>query len=70
MAHIKINNRISTNFKVQLTDVTGKVLYNNFGYASTPDYEYRFDCSSLSSGIYLITLNSNHETLTGKLVKP
>jgi hypothetical protein len=37
---------------------------------ASPDYEYRLDCSSLSSGIYLITLNSNHETLTGKLVKP
>lgn len=69
-AHIKINNKNSTNFHVQLTDVTGKVLYNNYGLASIPDYEYKIDCSSLTSGIYLITLKSNHETLTGKLVKP
>lgn len=59
--HIELENK--TPFSLQLTDYTGKTLYNS-------DNEDKIDLSNFASGLYFLNILQNNSTTTVKIIKP
>jgi uncharacterized Ntn-hydrolase superfamily protein len=61
---VTIKNYDSKNYKLKLLDITGKIILESIVLD-----EIKLDISSLSEGIYVITLENDNHTFTRKVIK-
>lgn len=64
---IYIQANKSKNFEIELVDLHGKVVYNEFRNA-TNNVEIKMDVSSFASGLYIVRVRSNNEVLSRKII--
>ena len=68
-AHIHAQSLKGSNYHLKLTDIAGKIIYESDGKTNNPDLEKTIDCVAFANGLYIITLRTEKEILTGKFVK-
>lgn len=67
--HIQAQSLKGSNYHLHLTDIAGKIIYETTGKTNVPDLEKTIECASFANGLYIITLRTEKELLTGKFVK-
>ncbi|MDZ4757563.1 MAG: T9SS type A sorting domain-containing protein, partial [Bacteroidota bacterium] len=63
------SNNISENTMVEITDICGRIIYNEKVSLKNGTAYINMPTAHLAAGIYLLTLTTNHEVQTLKLVK-
>ncbi|MFP4059969.1 MAG: T9SS type A sorting domain-containing protein [Bacteroidales bacterium] len=66
---IDINNAHSGKIKVEIADVTGKIVYNGFILKNYEKHTESVNVSSLNNGIYIVQFTSGDITETSRIVK-
>ncbi|MEO8145977.1 MAG: T9SS type A sorting domain-containing protein [Bacteroidia bacterium] len=62
--HLKGNT-----YTLTVTDIMGRQVFKERGALRPPYFTKDLDCSSFSSGMYIITLTTNKEQVAGKFIK-
>ena len=69
IAKVSVNLKQSANVSVELTNLVGQqVMSLNKGNMSAGSQQFTIDASSLTSGVYFITVKVNGEKYTQKLI--
>ena len=66
-ATVEFYSENSGKFNLRLTDVTGRIIMNIDNNSVAGNNQFELDLSSISSGIYLVTLNEGDIILTSKI---
>ncbi|MDR2009067.1 MAG: S8 family peptidase [Bacteroidales bacterium] len=69
---IKINNAPGDRIKISVTDLSGRVIYNDDKYIVAETYDLRLtinDLDKLPKGIYIVTLTINNQKYSKKIIK-
>jgi hypothetical protein len=66
---IKFNVANESNVTLQITDLTGKVVFTKTNAIQAGSNQLSFDASSYNSGVYYLTLSSDNGTVTKKFIK-
>ena len=66
---VEFNNNRNENIEVVITDMVGRVIFQDQFDAADGSNVYRTDMSKFATGVYFISLSNNVEQLTERIVK-
>ncbi|MBP9084043.1 MAG: T9SS type A sorting domain-containing protein, partial [Bacteroidia bacterium] len=69
-AFINASGLKGSQLKLIVMDISGRVVYSDIGVSTNGYFTHDLPMDNFASGLYLITIVSEKEKLTGKMVKP
>ncbi len=67
--HLEFNNKRNENVDLMITDMVGRVIFQDQVDAADGTNLYNTDISDFAQGVYFISLNNGIETLTQRIIK-
>ena len=69
IVYLRIPAAVSSNYKLVITDMNGKIMLQKTGIKTNNDFTDRIDISALSKGMYILRLFTGNETMNIRLLK-